>query len=169
MSFKSRFVRTKEFVDEEEAGKILYRSTFRTQREDKSWLLGSLICLNNAFDLRLKNGANTNSVYWADRLMIFFEAGVPHLLCPKTLDTIGQYDMEVGENFIIYSIYNVCIYDYICSSIGLKQGMTVLIPTLYNFNPDLHDQLFGAAMTAHPKIDKLRNAFVVSRNYFLAL
>ncbi len=54
--FRNRFVRTEAFVKEQEAGKILYRGVFGTQKPG-GWL-------NNAFDFRLKNIANTNIIYW---------------------------------------------------------------------------------------------------------
>jgi hypothetical protein len=51
VSFRSRFVKTKEFVQEAAADKVLFRSTFRTQRPSvriKLPLVGE-ICLNNIF------------------------------------------------------------------------------------------------------------------------
>ena len=44
--------------------------------------------------------------------------------------------------------------------LGLKSGLSVFVESLHKFSPKLHDSLFGASMTAHPKIDKLRNTFV---------
>ena len=73
----------------------MFRSTFRTQREPSPTKFFN-IDVNNAFDLKLKNSANTNSVFWADKLMIFFEAGVPHSLSPYTLETLGEDNMEIG-------------------------------------------------------------------------
>ena len=59
-SLKSKFVRSEEFSNEERDDKILYRSTFRTQKNSMSYLFCGLLCPNNAFDLKLKNLANTN-------------------------------------------------------------------------------------------------------------
>jgi len=134
VSFKSKYVKTKEYQEEQAAGKVLYRSTFRTQRDSN--IIANTICLNNAFDLKLKNGANTNVIYWNDSLRVLFEAGVPHELDPLTLDTIGEDDLNLGKQ--------------------LKSGMSVLVPQLKDIFPDLHDALFGASMTAHPKIVKDR-------------
>ena len=56
-------------------------STFRTQRKESLInLFGTTIDidLNNVADLKLKNQANTNILRWGDRLLAFFEAGVPH-------------------------------------------------------------------------------------------
>ena len=79
--FRNRFVQTEAYVQEQEAGEILYRGVFGTQKPG-GWL-------NNAFDFRLKNIANTNIVYWGDKLLALWEAAEPHSLDPKTLETIG--------------------------------------------------------------------------------
>jgi all-trans-8'-apo-beta-carotenal 15,15'-oxygenase len=79
--FSNRFVRTQGFVEEQKAGKFLYRGVFGTKKSG-GWL-------NNVFDLRFKNIANTQVVYWGQKLMALWEAATPHRLDPKTLDTLG--------------------------------------------------------------------------------
>lgn len=79
--FQNRFVRTEGYVAEQEAGKILYRGVFGTQKPG-GWLA-------NAFDLNFKNIANTNVIYWGGKLLALWEADLPHRLDPATLDTIG--------------------------------------------------------------------------------
>lgn len=79
--FRNRFVRTEAFIEEQEAGEILYRGVFGTQKPG-GWL-------NNAFDLKLKNIANTNVIYWGDKLLALWEAAEPHRLDPQTLETKG--------------------------------------------------------------------------------
>jgi all-trans-8'-apo-beta-carotenal 15,15'-oxygenase len=79
--FRNRFVRTKAFVEEQQAGRILYRGVFGTQKPG-GWLA-------NAFDLRLKNIANTNILYWGGKLLALWEAAEPHRLDPATLETLG--------------------------------------------------------------------------------
>lgn len=80
--FYNRFVRTEGFAKEQQAGKILYRGVFGTQKPG-GWLA-------NAFDLQLKNIANTNIIYWGDKLLALWEAAEPHRLNPKTLETLGK-------------------------------------------------------------------------------
>lgn len=138
VSFKSKYVKTKEYQEETKAGKVLYRSTFRTQRDAN--IIANTICLNNAFDLKLKNGANTNVVFWKNKLRVLFEAGVPHKLDPYTLETIGEDDLGLGKQ--------------------LKSGMSVLIPGLRAIFPELHDNIFGSAFTAHPKIDPINKRLI---------
>jgi all-trans-8'-apo-beta-carotenal 15,15'-oxygenase len=78
---RNRFVRTQAFVEEQKARTILYRGVFGTQKPG-SWL-------DNAFDLRLKNIANTNVIYWGEKLLALWEAAEPHRLDPYTLETEG--------------------------------------------------------------------------------
>lgn len=79
--FRNRYVRTEGYIAEQKAGRILYRGVFGTQKPG-GWL-------NNAFDFRLKNIANTNVIYWGNKLLALWEAAEPHRLDPATLDTIG--------------------------------------------------------------------------------
>jgi carotenoid cleavage dioxygenase-like enzyme len=69
-----------------------------------------------------------------------FEAGVPHLINPFTLETIGEDSLNLGNE--------------------LKSGMSVLVPALRELNTGLHDTLFGASATAHPKIDRSKNVMI---------
>jgi all-trans-8'-apo-beta-carotenal 15,15'-oxygenase len=79
--FQNRFVRTAGFVEEQEAGTILYRNVFGTQKPG-GWL-------KNAFDFKQKNIANTNVIYWGGKLLALWEGGLPHRLDPATLETLG--------------------------------------------------------------------------------
>lgn len=93
--FRNRFVRTQGYLEEQQAGKILYRGVFGTQKPG-GWLA-------NAFDLRLKNIANTNVIYWGGKLLALWEAAEPYQLDPETLETIGidylDGVLKPGETF----------------------------------------------------------------------
>ncbi|MBF2009190.1 MAG: carotenoid oxygenase family protein [Chlorogloeopsis fritschii C42_A2020_084] len=93
--FRNRFVRTAGYLAEQKAGKILYRGVFGTQKPG-GWLA-------NAFDFNLKNIANTNVIYWGDKLLALWEAAEPHRLDPHTLETLGKeyFDniLSEGEAF----------------------------------------------------------------------
>lgn len=80
--FRNRFVRTEGFLKEQQEGKILYRGVFGTQKPG-GWLA-------NAFDLQLKNIANTNVIYWGGKLLALWEAAEPYRLDPETLETLGK-------------------------------------------------------------------------------
>jgi all-trans-8'-apo-beta-carotenal 15,15'-oxygenase len=79
--YRNRFVRTAGYVAEQRAGRVLYRGVFGMQRPG-GWI-------NNLFDLRLKNVANTNVLHWGGKLLALWEAAEPHRLDPATLETIG--------------------------------------------------------------------------------
>ncbi len=81
--FRNRFVRTPGFVEELKAKKMLYRGQFS---------LKSGGFLANAFDMRVKNLANTNVMHWADRLFALWEGGKPVELDPMSLSTVGFSD-----------------------------------------------------------------------------
>ena len=66
-----------ELEKEAEANAVLYRNTFGTQPKKP---LGPM---QNAFDLTLKNPANTNVVLWGNRLLALWEVNTP--LCSVTL------------------------------------------------------------------------------------
>ncbi|MBE9036357.1 carotenoid oxygenase family protein [aff. Roholtiella sp. LEGE 12411] len=80
--FRNRFVRTEGYLAEKEAGKILYRGVFGTQKPG-GWLA-------NIFDFKIKNIANTNVIYWGGKLLALWEAAEPHHLNPYTLETLGR-------------------------------------------------------------------------------
>jgi all-trans-8'-apo-beta-carotenal 15,15'-oxygenase len=77
----NRFVRTEGWLAEEKADKPLYRGVFGTQKP------GGLLA--NAFDVRLKNIANTHVVRLGQQLLALWEASSPHALDPDTLETRG--------------------------------------------------------------------------------
>ena len=78
---RNRFVRTEGWQAEEAADKFLYRGVFGTQKP------GGAVA--NAFDLRLKNIANTHVVRLGDQLLALWEAAEPHALDPDSLETRG--------------------------------------------------------------------------------
>jgi all-trans-8'-apo-beta-carotenal 15,15'-oxygenase len=95
LNLTNRFVRTEGWLAEEKAGKPLYRGVFGTQKP------GGLLA--NAFDVRLKNIANTHVVKLGDQLLALWEASSPHALDPGTLDTKGisllDGVLKAGEAF----------------------------------------------------------------------
>jgi all-trans-8'-apo-beta-carotenal 15,15'-oxygenase len=93
--YRNRYVRTQGYLEEQKAGKILYRGVFGTQKP------GGLFA--NLFDLKLKNIANTQVIYWGGKLLALWEAAEPHALDPDTLETLGIDDLngilQPGEAF----------------------------------------------------------------------
>lgn len=82
--FRSRFVRTAEYVAEQREQRILFRGTFATQRPGGQ--------AANALDVYVKNTSNTNVVAYGGRLLTLFEAGQPYRLDPATLETQARRD-----------------------------------------------------------------------------
>lgn len=83
--YRNRYVRTREFMAEEKAGRMLHRS-FGTN------LPGGF--LKNAFRMQFKNAANTSVVFHGGHLMAMWEGGWPHRIDPLTLETIDRYDYD---------------------------------------------------------------------------
>ena len=133
--FRNRFVRTEGYVAEQAAGRILYRGVFGTQKPG-GWLA-------NAFDVRLKNIANTNILYWGGKLLALWEAAEPHRLDPMTLETLGldQLDgvLQPGEAFAAHPwIDPACEQDGgapCLVNFSIKPGLSSTI-TLFEFDPD---------------------------------
>lgn len=83
--FSNRFVRTREFMDEEQTDRIRYRA-FGTN------IPGGMAANLLRFDF--KNAANTNVVWHAGRLLALWEGGPPHRLDPVTLETQGPESFD---------------------------------------------------------------------------
>jgi all-trans-8'-apo-beta-carotenal 15,15'-oxygenase len=81
--YRSRYIRTRAFVEEERADRILYRG-FGTNIPGGTW--------KNALNLKFKNAANTSLTYHSGKLFALWEGGLPYELDPLTLQTIGPWD-----------------------------------------------------------------------------
>ena len=132
--FRNRHIRTQAFLEEEKAGKILYRGVFGTQKAG-GWLA-------NAFDLRLKNIANTNVIYWGGKLLALWEAADPHRLDPHSLETLGKEHfngvLRDGEPFAAHPRLDPsCNQDSgnpTLVNFSLKVGLSTTI-TIFELNP----------------------------------
>jgi all-trans-8'-apo-beta-carotenal 15,15'-oxygenase len=80
-TYAGRFVETEAFLKEQQKDDVLYRNVFGTQRR------GGMF--TNAFDLRLKNVANTNLLKWGNRMFALWEGGRPYELDPATLAVLS--------------------------------------------------------------------------------
>mmetsp|Transcript_11221 Transcript_11221/g.24263 ORF Transcript_11221/g.24263 Transcript_11221/m.24263 type:complete len:718 (-) Transcript_11221:44-2197(-) len=143
VTFRSRFVETKEFVEEREADKFLYRGTFGTGpratfdepprkgvNEDPSEPSLLSRVAGSAFKTDIKNNANTQVISFGGKVLALFEAGLPYAVDPTTLETIGEDDM--GGTLSV-------------GKLPVKIGLD--IPQEY-----IPENLGGAAHTAHPKM-----------------
>lgn len=83
--YRNAYVKTTEFLEEEAAGRMLYRGF-------GSNLPGGLF--KNAFRTRFKNAANTNIIFHEGALLALWEGGWPHQLNPETLETESRYHFD---------------------------------------------------------------------------
>ena len=80
----NRFVRSADFLAEQEAGKMLFRGAFSVGNPSGSK------GLYNPFDLSVKKVANTGVVYWAKHLLALYERDLPYHMSTPELRTAGQ-------------------------------------------------------------------------------
>jgi len=116
---RNRFIRTEGWLAEEQAGKVLYRGVFGSQKP------GGPVA--NAFDLRLKNIANTHVVRLGDQLLALWEAAEPHALDPDTLETRGlsllDGVLKPGEAFSAHPRFDPGHHGAPCMvTFGVKSG-----------------------------------------------
>lgn len=152
---KSSYVKTADYIKEKTAEKILYRGVFGTQKPG-GWLA-------NIFDFHLKNIANTNIIYWGDKLLALWEAALPHRLDPQTLDTLGLDNLGgilapgaafaahpriVGDRLINFAI-----------SPGISSKITI-------YELDRQGQLVQKQNHSVPGFSFIHD-FVVTENYYL--
>ncbi|MDJ0842957.1 carotenoid oxygenase family protein [Crocosphaera sp.] len=133
--FRNRFVRTEGYIQEQKASKMIYRGVFGTQKPG-GWL-------NNVFDVKVKNIANTNVIYWGKKLLALWEAAEPYRLDPNNLETIGQDYLDgvltPGDSISAHPCFDPsceldngqpCLVNF-----SIKPGLSSKI-TIYEFAPD---------------------------------
>ena len=130
--YRSKFVKTEGYLKEQKSRKPEYRGVFGTQKPG-GWMA-------NAFDVNLKNIANTHVVYWGDRLLALWEAAEPHRLDPTTLDTIGldrlDGTLKKGEAFSAHPKFDPdASGEPRMVTFGVKAGLSSTI-RIFEFSPD---------------------------------
>ena len=130
--YRNKYVRTEGYLKEQASGKPEYRGVFGTQKPG-GWLA-------NAFDVRLKNIANTHVVYWGGKLLALWEAAEPHRLDPNTLDTIGLESLDgllkEGDPFAAHPKFDPdCNGEARMVNFSVKTGLSSTI-SLFEFSPD---------------------------------
>ena len=139
--FTSRFVETSAFQAERDANRFLFRGTFGSGPlgDDKGPGINDdpvepslwTRLQNRAFDINIKNAANTQIVAFGGKLLALFEAGHPYRLDPTTLESMGidTLDGTLPEE---------------------EDRVNVKLASLpENLMPDF---IGGAGHTAHPKV-----------------
>ncbi len=136
--YRNRWVRTQRFTMEREAGEALFGG------------LADMTATDPRAEGIFPNAANTNIIVHAGKLLALWEAGPPHELDPRTLDTIGPYDFggkllgpmtahpkidpETGELlFFGYSPFPPYLRYYVASADGKvtrSEEIDVPVPTM---------------------------------------
>lgn len=161
--FRNRFVRTTCYLEEQKAGKILYRGVFGTQKPG-GWLA-------NFFDFKIKDIANTNVIYWGKKLLALWEATEPHRLDPYTLETLGREYfngvLSAGEAFGAHPRFDPsceqdggvpCLFNF-----SIKPGLSTTI-TIFELN--LAGQIVRKHAHSVPGFCFIHD-FVVTPNYYI--
>jgi all-trans-8'-apo-beta-carotenal 15,15'-oxygenase len=159
--FRNRFIQTEAYLQEQKAGKIIYRGVFGTQKPG-GWLA-------NIFDFKLKNIANTNVIYWGDKLLALWEAAEPHLLDPVTLETLGKEYfngvLSSGEAFAAHPhIDPACAMDNgnpCMVNFSIKPGLSTTITV---FELDLTGKIIRKHAHSVPGFCFIHD-FVITENY----
>lgn len=161
--FRNRFVQTEGFLKEQVAKKILYRGVFGTQKAG-GWLA-------NAFDIQLKNIANTNVIYWGGKLLALWEAAEPHQLDPVTLETLGKDDLDgllaPGDAFAAHPRINPSCKqnagEPVLVNFAIKPGLSTTI-IVYEF--DQKGKLLNRQTRSVPGFAFIHD-FAITENYYI--
>jgi all-trans-8'-apo-beta-carotenal 15,15'-oxygenase len=161
--FRNKFVRTSGFLAEQAAGKILYRGVFGTQKPG-GWLA-------NFLDLKQKNIANTNVLYWGGKLLALWEADAPYRLNPNNLETIGldRLDGILGNGDVFSAHPRVDLSNGednpILVNFGIKPGLSSTI-SLYEL--DKQGKLLQRSDRIIPGFAFIHD-FAITENYSIFL
>lgn len=157
--YRNRFVQTEGYIKEQAAQKILYRGVFGTQKPG-GWLA-------NAFDVQLKNIANTNVIYWGGKLLALWEAAEPHRLDPATLETLGKDYLDgvlkEGEAFAAHPRIDPNGGEPILVNFAIKPGISTNI-TIYEFEKT--GKLLKSQTRSVPGFAFIHD-FVITENYYI--
>lgn len=145
VKFTSRFIETEGFVEEKEKQQFTKRGTFGTAPSplwyspnrkglnadppEKSPLIARMAA--NALNVDIKNTANTQVIAFGGKVLALWEAGMPYMLDPETLETIGLDSLGLNRDF------------------KGKLAVNYLPGVPESFQPNF---LGGLAHTAHPKV-----------------
>lgn len=158
--YRNRYVRTEGYLKERKSGKPEYRGVFGTQKP------GGLLA--NAFDVKLKNIANTHVIYWGGKLLALWEAAQPHQLDPHTLETKGLDNLggilDDGEPFAAHPRFDPdCEGSARLVNFGIKTGLSSTI-SLFEFTPD--GELAHKQQTTVPGFAFIHD-FALTPNYYI--
>ena len=130
--------------------KILFRGSFGTQRPGGA--------KKNAFDIFVKNAANTSIVHWGGRLLALFEAAQPVAMDPYTLETLGVDllggNVKAGASFNLGKAANKMSGKVCSGPISLQSSLFDVMAMHHSFwlcivSTSLSFPLFAVFMSHH--------------------
>lgn len=159
-TFRNRYVITKGYKKERMYKKIMYRGVFGTKRKGM---------FSNFGDLKHKNVANTNIIYWGERLLALWEGGLPHRMEPDSLRTLSTYRykglLPKGGNFGAHA--RICTNSNQLVNFGTTPGLEKSdiscyeIPADFKTPEDIKQRVFTV-----PGLPFFHD-FIVTKNYFI--
>ncbi|MCJ8276586.1 MAG: carotenoid oxygenase family protein, partial [Bdellovibrionales bacterium] len=85
VKYANKYVKTKEFAEEEAAQKMLYRA-FGTNKPGGFF--------KNFFNTKFKNASNTNVIHHGGKLLSLWEGGWPHEIDFNSLNTLSRFSYQ---------------------------------------------------------------------------
>lgn len=120
----------------------------------------------NIFDVDLKNIANTNVIYWANRLYALWEGGMPYALEADSLRTLGESSfrgaLEPGSRFSAHPRVDAKTGRLI--NYTIKHSLQSCTLTIFEFDQEM--KVVNKISTEVPGF-LLAHDFVVTDNYFI--
>ena len=148
-----KLIQTQGLLAEEQAGKLLYGFAAPWRQRIYSSLKG-----------RGKNTANTNVIYWQNRLLALMEGGMPTELDPLTLNTIGETNLE-GLIPAAFSAHPHTVPSRKAMfNFGLRYGKTTLIDL---FQLPLNGEKPGLFASIPLKKATVLHDFIATENYLV--
>ena len=169
--FRNRYVETKGYLEEKEAGRVLYRGVFGTARNNGKWW-------SNIFDIGTqKNVANTHVLFQPNkaaaskpRMYALWEGGLPHEVDPVTLETIGgetNLDGTIDERYAAHykidpETQTVCNF---CINVDPPNSHTIQV---FEHDLDTMELIYRKDYPGFPGIG-LSHDCAITKDYFVFL
>ena len=159
-TFRNSFVRTNGFKNEKKTRRVSARGTFGNHKAENG-LFG------NFLNTKLKNVANTNIIYFGNRLLALWEGGLPYKLEPDSLRTLGEYTFKgtlkkKGGTFTAHPRFDPLTNRMIGFSAANEQKQSAV--TVIEFDDDL--KVMQSRVFQVPGLAFFHD-FVITKNYYI--
>eukprot|EP00743_Colponemidia_sp_Colp-15_P008547 GILK01009302.1.p1 GENE.GILK01009302.1~~GILK01009302.1.p1 ORF type:complete len:586 (-),score=77.87 GILK01009302.1:70-1827(-) len=165
---KAKYVKTKEFVEETQANKVLYYGMMGSSPGTLKHVRNLLPMLwGHAPHVRIKNPSNTNVLHWGTTLLSMWERGLPYRLDPFTLETIGVETLDgvLKESgcFSAHYRFDDAQKRMVSCALKLRMGKPCTL-FFYEFNED-----FKLVAEKKAILDNFHycHDFILTKNYYV--